>query len=221
MGRQDLSRAEMMTAVKRLRDEFTFSGAEIARRTGRNQSDISALLRLADDQEMATLVMDERLPASNAAIIQRLPGRDREEIVAALRAGHDFTTEELRARARALRRPQGRPDADRSPHHTTAGVVNSLPFEQPSVLQTDIEVANDGMDGVVNSLPTADPMVPTGAAGGSGRKRPELVTLNNLAREIEAFCDRHDPGRFTAEEAAPLTRAAARLVAHLQRARGC
>ena len=220
MGRQDLSRAEMMTAVKRLRDEFTFSGAEIARRTGRNQSDISALLRLADDQEMATLVMDERLPASNAAIIQRLPGRDREEIVAALHAGHDFTTEELRTRARASRRPQGRPDAERSPHNTTAGVVNSLPAEQPNVPQTDINPASGTLEGVVNSLPSAEQIVSAGAVGGVGRLRPELVTLNNLAREIEAFCDRHDPGRFTAAEAAPLTRAAARLVAHLPRARG-
>ena len=222
MGRQDLSRAEMMTAVKRLRDEFTFSGAEIARRTGRNQSDISALLRLADDQEMATLVMDERLPASNATIIQRLPDHDREEIVAALRAGHDFTTEELRTRARASRRPQGRPDMDRSPHDTTTdGVVNSLPSEQPNGFLIDIDVADGATGGVVNSLPPAEQIVSTGAAGGAGRLRPELVTLNNLAREIEAFCDRHDPGRFTAGEAAPLTRAAARLVAHLQRARGC
>jgi len=51
-----------------------------------------------------------------------------------------------------------------------------------------------------------------------GRLRPELVTLNNLAREIEAFCDRHDASRFTDDEAAPLARAAARLVAHLQHA---
>ncbi len=196
MGRQDLSRAEMMTAVKRLRDEFTFSGAEIARRTGRNQSDISALLRLADDQELATLVMDERLPASNATILQRLPEQERGEIVAALRAGRDFTAEELRARTRARRAPPEPPAADRSSRIAPDEVVNSLP-------------------------PGGSTTPPPGRIGNVGHLRSGLVTLNNLAREIEAFCDRHDPGRFTDEEATPLVRAADRLVAHLRRVRGC
>ena len=137
MGRQDLSRAEMMAAVKRLRDEFTFSGAEIARRTGRNQSDISALLRLADDQELASLVMDERLPASNATIVQRLPESERREIVAAIRAGRDFTTEELRTRARARRRPADAvaalpPGDSAQPGDASDGVVNSLAFRHPN-----------------------------------------------------------------------------------------
>jgi len=71
---------------------------------------------------------------------------------------------------------------------------------------------------VVDSPPTAE--VPDqGALGGAGRLRPALVTLNNLAREIEAFCDRHDASGFTEDEATPLARAAARLVAHLRRAR--
>jgi len=221
MGRQDLSRAEMMTAVKRLRDQFTFSGAEIARRTGRNQSDISALLRLADDQELATLVMDERLPASTATIIQRLPDRERGEVVAALRAGRDFTAEELRALVRASRPTLREPESTNPQHAQANGLVNSLAPERTN----DWKIAGAGPDGaataVVNSLPPGNlTITPSGLTDTSGRLRPELITLNNLAREIEAFCDRHDPRRFTEEEAAPLARAAPRLVAQMQGARG-
>ena len=224
MGRQDLSRPEMMAAVKRLRDEFAFSGAEIARRTGRNQSDISALLRLADDQELATLVMDERLPASNATIIQRLPEPERREIVAAVRGGRDFTTEELRTRARVGRQPAEVPAAspagDDDVPGSAGGVVNSLAGIAPNGRQRDSGRTGAVDGGVVNSLPRDQG--PAGAghtAGGVGRLRSELVTLNNLAREIEAFCDRHDAGRFTEDEVAPLARAAARLVGHLRHAR--
>ncbi|MDP9372595.1 MAG: ParB/RepB/Spo0J family partition protein [Chloroflexota bacterium] len=226
MGRQDLSRPEMMAAVKRLRDEFSFSGAEIARRTGRNQSDISALLRLADDQELASLVMDERLPASNATIIQRLPEEERREVVAAVRSGRDFTTEELRVRARAGRRPPEMAAEEMGgdgspPNGAPGGVVNSLARGRLNAPHADNSRTNGPVRGLVNSLPRdGAPIWPArGSGAGGGRLRPELVTLNNLAREIEAFCDRHDPGRFTDEEAAPLARAADRLVAHLQRAR--
>jgi ParB family chromosome partitioning protein len=225
MGRQDLSRPEMMAAVKRLRDEFAFSGAEIARRTGRNQSDISALLRLADDQELATLVMDERLPASNATIIQRLPESERREIVAAMHGGRDFTTEELRSRARARRQPTGVPAdsaaSDDGTTDSTVGLVNSLAASGPTVRRQDSGPPETDDGGVVNSLPQGQALAGAEhAVVGVGRLRPELVTLNNLAREIEAFCDRHDPSRFTEDEAAPLARAAARLVDHLRRADG-
>jgi ParB/RepB/Spo0J family partition protein len=222
MGRQDLSRPEMMAAVKRLRDEFAFSGAEIARRTGRNQSDISALLRLADDEELAAMVMDERLPASNATIIQRLPEPHRRDIVAAVRAGRDFTTEELRSQARALRRPATTTappgDGGPRPDQPVDEVVNSLAFHRPNGRDDDNITATEPGDGVVNSLPhgAVPPGTQEGAASGAGRLRPALVTLNNLAREIESFCDRHDAGGFTDQEAAPLARAAARLVAHLR-----
>ena len=67
--------------------------------------------------------------------------------------------------------------------------------------------------------PAAAEVLDRGAVAGVGRLRPALVTLNNLAREIEAFCDRHDASGFAEEEAAPLARAADRLVAHLRRAR--
>ena len=207
MGRQDLSRPEMMAAVKRLRDEFAFSGAEIARRTGRNQSDISALLRLADDGELAALVMDEQLPASNAAIIQRLPEPERREVVTAVRAGRGFSTEELRSRARSLR-----PPADAANR-----VVNSLAAGHPNGHRD-----NNVAEGTRSAPPPLSGEVLPAAlepGGTMGRLRPALVTLNNLAREIEAFCDRHDASSFTEDEAAPLARAAARLVAHLGAAR--
>lgn len=223
MGRQDLSRAEMMAAVRRLRDEFAFSGAEIARRTGRDQSDISALLRLADDEELAAMVMDERLAASNATIIQRLPEPERREVVSAVLAGHDFTTEQLRSRARASRRvantggPKA-PDDGALPVSTTGGVGNSLASSQPNGQHSDTGTGQGSGDRVGNSLPPsgADPAAEVGSGVLVGRLRPALVTLNNLAREIEAFCDRHDAGSFTEAEAAPLARAADRLVAHLR-----
>lgn len=168
------------------------------------------------------MVMDEQLPASSAAIIQRLPEPERHEVVAAVRAGRNFTTEELRSQARTLRRPVAATardgDGTSRPDQATDRVVNSLASESPNGHPLDSIAATEPGDRVVNSLPpgavSPDPQGVIAATG--GRLRPALVTLNNLAREIEAFCDRHDAGGFTEQEAAPLARAAARLVAHLQ-----
>ncbi len=41
--------------------------------------------------------------------------------------------------------------------------------------------------------------------------RPALITLNNLARQIESFCDRHGAASFTTDEKEPLWRAWQRL----------
>lgn len=249
MGRQDLSRAEMMVAVRRLRDEFSFSGKEIARRTGRNQSDIAQLLQLADDEELAPLVMDEVIAPTTAGVIRRMPEPVRREVLGAIREGEVFSTDMLRAHLRAVRsapqpaeefgdlpanptQPQHGDNSMTSPA-VAAGVVTSLPRE-----------AQDGL-GVVTSLPqgapdgrsdtgghpraaraetvprrpadAADTAATNGSTPGAGRLRPKLVTLNNLAREIDAFCDRHDAGEFTPGEAASLVRAHQRLGAFLQR----
>jgi hypothetical protein len=99
--------------------------------------------------------------------------------------------------------------------------VNSLASEAPNGHKSNSTAATEPGDRVVNSLPpgAAQADLQEGTAATGGRLRPALVTLNNLAREIEAFCDRHDAAGFSEQEAAPLARAAARLVAHLRGAR--
>jgi ParB/RepB/Spo0J family partition protein len=71
LQREDLSRLDVMHAVKRLRDEYSWSIREIARQTGRNASDLSKLLRIADDPEVAPLVAEELItPTAATALIQ-------------------------------------------------------------------------------------------------------------------------------------------------------
>src|SRR5581483_5330028 len=53
LQRDDLSRREVMDAVKRLRDHYGWSVRQIEQRTGRSKTDISRLLRIAEDPEVA------------------------------------------------------------------------------------------------------------------------------------------------------------------------
>jgi hypothetical protein len=56
---------------------------------------------------------------------------------------------------------------------------------------------------------------PAGAPIPAGKSTPALVTLNNLAREIEGFCNRHGATAYTVGEREPLRRAWRRLGALL------
>ncbi len=235
MGRQDLSRAEMMVAVRRLRDEFSLSGKEIARRTGRNQSDIAQLLQLADDEELAPLVMDEVIAPTTAGVIRRMPEPVRRELLGAIREGEVFSTDMLRAHLRAVRsaslpaeefgdlpasptQPQQGDNSMTSPA-VAAGVVTSLPQGTPDGRSDTGWHPGAARAETVPRRPAeaAGTAATNGSTPGAGRLRPKLVTLNNLAREIDAFCDRHDAGEFTPGEAASLARAHQRLGAFLQR----
>ncbi len=191
MGRENLTRAEMMVALVRLRDDFGWGAREIARRTGRNYSDIAALLRLADDGELAPLVMDDHLKPTTASEIQRLPEPVRREVLAEVRAGATPKTEEVRELGRQLRR------ADVSPpgcvtSHTPTGIASAAASE----------------DTASRDATRPAPARPLAAA---------LVTTNNLARQIESFLDRHEAAPFSHEDVVPLARARDRLNSFLGR----
>ncbi len=74
LARADLSRAETMDALLRLHKDYGWSGNLIAKRTGRSQGDVSELLGLAQDAELADLVRADKLRPSTATIIKRMPG---------------------------------------------------------------------------------------------------------------------------------------------------
>ncbi|MDQ2831697.1 MAG: ParB/RepB/Spo0J family partition protein, partial [Chloroflexota bacterium] len=61
LARADLSRAETMDALLRLHTEYGWSGNKIAKRTGRSQGDVSELLGIAQDTELANLVRADKL----------------------------------------------------------------------------------------------------------------------------------------------------------------
>lgn len=64
--RTDLTRREVMDAIKALKDEYGWSIREIGRRTGRDHKDLSELLRIAEDPEVAALVAEELITPTAA-----------------------------------------------------------------------------------------------------------------------------------------------------------
>jgi hypothetical protein len=175
----------MMVALVRLRDDFGWGAREIARRTGRNYSDIAALLRLADDDELAPLVMDDQLKPTTASEIQRLPEPARRGVLAEVRAGARPKTEAIRELGRQLRRPDVPPPGCVT-SHTPAGTA---PPAAPG-------------DGAAGDAARPAPARPLAAA---------QVTSNNLARQIESFLDRHEATAFSHEDVIPLAKARDRL----------
>jgi hypothetical protein len=60
-------------------------------------------------------------------------------------------------------------------------------------------------------VPATPEAVATTLIDASRAMRPALITLNNLARQIESFCDRHGATAFTPDEKEPLRQAWRRL----------
>ncbi len=87
VARNDLTRAEIMDAYSRLRDEYGWGVRQIARRTGRSVGDVSELLNLGDDPLLAPIVRDEVIAPTTASEIRRLPAALREKAIEGVRAG--------------------------------------------------------------------------------------------------------------------------------------
>jgi len=98
LARQDLTRREVMDAVKALKDRYAWSVREIARRTGRSDHDLSELIRVAEDAEIAPLVADEHLAVTAAGpLVQARNRAIRGPVIAAIRAGRVRTLAEVEA----------------------------------------------------------------------------------------------------------------------------
>jgi len=162
LARADLSRAEMMEALLRLQRDYGWSANYIARRTGRNQSDISQLLGVAHHPELSRLVREEVIKPTVAGEINRMPEPLRESTIAEVNAGKVRTVSDVKRRRAAAQipeteaagrtaRPRGNADTRTSPSpeappkddgdtlapsdlgHLGAGVVISLPPSMDSV----------------------------------------------------------------------------------------
>ena len=83
-AREDLTRAELMDAVSYISRAYHFSAREIARRIGRHHSDISELLAVARDEEVANLVRTDLINSSVGAAITKQPPPARQAILAAV-----------------------------------------------------------------------------------------------------------------------------------------
>lgn len=102
--RKDLTRREVMDAVRALKDEYGWSVREIARRTGRDSKDLSELIRIVEDPEVAQLVADEIIAPSTAGHIVEV--RDlalRGHIVAGVRDGDLRTGNDVQTAIAAAR----------------------------------------------------------------------------------------------------------------------
>lgn len=101
--RSDLTRREVMDALVALQTEYGWSGREIAKRTGRQQSDVNDMLRVAKHPVLHRLVSDERVAPSVAGRVFRLPDAQRETIIARIEAGERFTAKDVEQIADTLR----------------------------------------------------------------------------------------------------------------------
>ena len=102
--RQDLTRREVMDAVKTLKDQYGWSVREIARRTGRNEHDLSELIRIAEDTEVAPLVAEEQLAVTAAGPLVKARNHPlRGPVIDAIRAGRVRTLAQVEAALEAER----------------------------------------------------------------------------------------------------------------------
>jgi len=102
LARADLSRAEMMEAVLRLHRDYEWSGKYIAKRTGRNQGDISTLLKVASSPPLRDLVRNEVIKPTVAGVIAHLPDKEREQAIADAEAGRVRTVADIKRRQQAI-----------------------------------------------------------------------------------------------------------------------
>ncbi len=191
LARQDLSRAETMHALRRLQDDYGWAVRDIARRTGRSPGDISELLNVARDVDLAPFVAAETISPSAAVQIRRLPDELRPAAIEGVRAGTVRKVKDVQ-RLRAQARPSvakgaddgARPDegeggvfvneqgvADRGGQSPHAGGV--FVNEQPDATARGSTTAK----GFVNEYARTGEGLPTDAAG-------RIVTVGEHTRRI-------------------------------------
>jgi len=111
-SRSDLTLAEMIDAVRRLRDETQWSGSEIARRIGRHKGYVSELLAVADNKDLSRLVGEEVIAPKTAVVIAHMPDALKRVAIERARSGQLKTkadAERLRMHDRLLQQPHNTP----------------------------------------------------------------------------------------------------------------
>jgi len=87
LARSDLTRKETMDAFIAVQDEYGWGPREIARRTGRDHSDISQMIRIGRDPELADLVATDTIAATSAGHLLTVDAGLRTALVARIHAG--------------------------------------------------------------------------------------------------------------------------------------
>jgi len=134
VARNDLTRAEIMDAYRRLRDEYGWGVRAIARRTGRSVGDVSELLNLSDDSRLAPIVRDEIIAPTTASEIRRLPAELREKAIEGVRTGTVTKMADVQRLRREGETPKERVaprDSDRVTPANNAVGANSVAEQQP------------------------------------------------------------------------------------------
>jgi ParB/RepB/Spo0J family partition protein len=134
VARNDLTRAEIMDAYRRLRDEYSWGVRAIARRTGRSVGDVSELLNLSDDSRLAPIVRDEIIAPTTASEIRRLPAELREKAIEGVRTGAITKMADVQRLRREAETPKERValrDRDRVTPPNNAVGANDVVEQQP------------------------------------------------------------------------------------------
>ena len=116
LQREDISVVEEAQAYQRLLDEFAYSQAEIAQRTGKSRAAVSNTLRLLQLPEGVLALLDaDELTEGHARPLLALPYPSLQCEVAEWVARNAITVRETEAKVRALLKPEGQQKARTEP----------------------------------------------------------------------------------------------------------
>jgi hypothetical protein len=200
--RQDLTRREVMDAVKTLKDQYGWSVREIARRTGRNDHDLSELIRVAEDKEVAPLVAEEQLAVTAAGpLVQARNHAVRGPVIEAIRSGRVRTLAQVEAALEEERRRRERQtdgsqvrDITHSALPQAADVMDHAEkTEEPSGAHqvrdiTHLTITKDGLGptGVLNDAERDAMPLPSGALTADAEAIPVKEHMRRVGASTRA-----------------------------------
>ena len=173
LARDDLTRAEAMDAMLRLQEQYGWSARQIAKRTGRDHSDVSELVRVAKDPELSSLVRDDVIAASTAGEISNLEAHDRARVIEEVQAGRIRTTRDVRT-LKARRRSQ------LEPIRQSGATVEGHAWEFPHLTDNDLE--GDQPPPSTHLSPSTTAHLPAEPADGHGEKVDECPSITRDVR---------------------------------------
>ncbi|MDQ3328357.1 MAG: ParB/RepB/Spo0J family partition protein [Chloroflexota bacterium] len=207
LARDDLTRTEAMEALLRLQEQYGWSGRQIAKRTGRAHSDVSELLRVARDKELAALVRDEVIAPSAAGEISHMDPQAREQVLTGIRSGQIRTVDDVRSanpRRRRQRTLAGRPvitAGERLGHEagTSEGCANShTPLDARSD-QESVEVLPEADRSGNQTTPNPSPAIGLGRESEPSKESP-LPPQDRREAQLEALREHYRAIRPIVEE---------------------
>ena len=207
LARQDLSRAETMHALERLHNKYGWSVRNIARRTGRSAGDISEMLSVARDADLAPLVANETISPSAAVQIRRLPENLRSTAIEGVRSGTVRKVKDVQnLRMERVRTNEKNSEAEPASDLSAAQAQDrGGPDEKQEVFVNEHPVEeNDSMTWVTGHARRV--------RGHRTAYHPDDATVQALAQDILAFLEREPVLSDT--QAAVLHEAGVRLAAY-------